>query len=48
MNIDYLTPGDEPNDKTIYFVCINCWHRQEFNDYCEECESEELIEDNEC
>jgi len=44
MNIDLLTPGDEPNEKTIYFVCINCGHKQIHDELCDECESDELIE----
>lgn len=49
MNIDLLTPGDEPNEKTTYFVCINCGHKQTHDEICEECEQLELLEvENEC
>ena len=49
MNIDLITPGDEPNEKTNYFVCMNCNHKQTHDEICEECEQEELLEvENEC
>lgn len=47
MYLDLLTPGDEPNEKEVFYICIDCGCRQYFGDFCEECESEDLIEEDE-
>jgi len=47
MNTDYLTPNLDPDEGIIYYRCINCGNRQWHEDFCDECECETLIEDDE-